>query len=343
MIGKLRIDNLRFMKILITGGAGFMGSNAVKYFLKNYPDVQIVNLDKLTYAGNLENLKEIENDSRYKFIKGDIADEKIIGEIVKDVDVIINYAAETHVDRSILDPKAFITTDVLGTYALLEAAKKHNIKKYIQISTDEVFGSINDGKFTEESPFEPNSPYAASKAGGDHLCRAYFKTYNIPVIVTHSCNFFGPYQYPEKLIPLFITNLLESKKAPVYGDGQQVREWIFTEDHCRAIDMILQKGVIGEVYNIGAGSEVPNIEITKILLKELGKDESFIDYVKDRPGHDRRYAIDSTKLRKLGWQSETNFEDGIKQTVDWYKQNEQWWKRIKSGEYLEYYKKQYQV
>ena len=331
------------MKILITGGAGFMGSNAVKYFLRNYPDVQIVNLDKLTYAGNLENLKDVENNPRYNFIKGDIADEKIVDEAAKDVDVIINYAAETHVDRSILGPKAFITTDVLGTYALLEAAKKYNIKKYIQISTDEVFGSINDGKFTEESPFEPNSPYAASKAGGDHLCRAYFKTYNIPVIVTHSCNFFGPYQYPEKLIPLFITNLLEGKKVPVYGDGQQVREWIFAKDHCRAIDTILQKGVIGEVYNIGAGSEVSNIEITKILLKELGKDESFINYVKDRPGHDRRYAIDSSKLRALGWQPKTNFENGIKQTVSWYKDNEQWWKRIKSGEYLEYYKKQYQV
>ena len=343
MIGRLRIDNLRFMKILITGGAGFMGSNAVKYLLKNYPDFQIVNLDKLTYAGNLENLRDVENNPRYHFIKGDIADERIVGEIVKDVDVIINYAAETHVDRSILDPKAFITTDVLGTYALLEAAKKYNIKKYIQISTDEVFGSIQDGKFREDSPFEPNSPYAASKAGGDHLCRAYFKTYGVPVIVTHSCNFFGPYQYPEKLIPLFITNLLENKKAPVYGDGQQVREWIFTEDHCRAIDMILQKGEIGEVYNIGAGNEITNIEITKILLNELGQDESSIDYVKDRPGHDLRYAIDSTKLRKLGWKPETNFEGGIKQTVSWYKQNEQWWKRIKSGEYLEYYKKQYQV
>lgn len=320
-----------------------MGSNAVKYFLKKYPDVQIVNLDKLTYAGNLENLKEIESDSRYKFIKGDIADEKIVDESAKDVDIIINYAAETHVDRSILDPKAFITTDVLGTYTLLEAAKKYGVKKYIQISTDEVFGSINDGKFTEESPFEPNSPYAASKAGGDHLCRAYFKTYGTPVIMTHSCNFFGPYQYPEKLIPLFITNLLENKKVPVYGNGQQIREWIFTEDHCRAIDAILQKGEIGEVYNIGAGNEIPNIEITKILLNELGKDESSIDYVKDRPGHDRRYAIDSTKLRKLGWQPEVNFEQGIKQTIDWYKQNEQWWKRIKSGEYLEYYKKQYQV
>lgn len=318
-----------------------MGSNAVRYFLKNYSDIQIVNLDKLTYAGNLENLKDIENDSRYKFIKGDISDENLVNEITKDVDVIINYAAETHVDRSILDPKAFITTDVLGTYALLEAAKKHNIKKYIQISTDEVFGSIADGKFNEQSPFEPNSPYAASKAGGDHLCRAYFKTYGVPVIVTHSCNFFGPYQYPEKLIPLFITNLLEGKKVPVYGDGRQVREWIFTQDHCLAIDAILQKGKEGEVYNIGTGSEKTNLEITELLLAGLGKGKSSIEYVKDRPGHDRRYAIDSTKLRSLGWEPQKNFEQGIEKTIQWYKENEDWWKKIKSGEYLEYYKKQY--
>ncbi|HLC99956.1 dTDP-glucose 4,6-dehydratase [Candidatus Kaiserbacteria bacterium RIFCSPHIGHO2_01_FULL_48_10] len=330
------------MKILITGGAGFMGSNAVRYFLKTYPDIQIVNLDKLTYAGNLENLKDIENDSRYRFVKGDIADEKIVDEAVQGVDAIINYAAETHVDRSILEPRAFIVTDVLGTHTLLEAAKKHGIKKYIQISTDEVFGSIAKGKFKETSPFEPNSPYAASKAGGDHLCRAYFQTYGVPTIVTHSCNFFGPYQYPEKLIPLFITNLIEGKKVPVYGDGQQVREWIFTEDHCRAVDVILHKGIAGEVYNIGTGAEITNLEITKLLLQGLGRDESSIDYVKDRPGHDRRYAINSGKLRKLGWKPITSFEQGLAKTIAWYRENESWWKKIKSGEYMEYYKKQYQ-
>ncbi len=330
------------MKILITGGAGFMGSNAVRYFLKTYPDIQIVNLDKLTYAGNSENLKGLENDPRYRFVKGDIADEKIVDEAVKGVDAIINYAAETHVDRSILDPKAFIVTDVLGTHTLLEAARKHEVKKYIQISTDEVFGSIPKGKFKETSPFEPNSPYAASKAGGDHLCRAYFQTYGVPTIVTHSCNFFGPHQYPEKLIPLFITNLIEGKKVPVYGDGQQVREWIFTEDHCRAVDTIVQKGKEGEVYNIGTGSEKTNLEITNLLLAGLGKDESSIEHVKDRPGHDRRYAINSGKLRKLGWKPKVSFEEGISRTIKWYKTNETWWKRLKSGEYLEYYKKQYQ-
>ena len=329
------------MRVLITGGAGFMGSNAIRYFLKKYSDIEIVNLDKLTYAGNPDNLKDIENNSRYRFIKGDIIDRNLLDNTVKDVDVIINYAAETHVDRSILDPKEFIVTDVLGTYSLLESAKKHNIKKYIQISTDEVFGSIQDGKFTEESPFKPNSPYAASKAGGDHLCRAYFKTYDVPVIVTHSCNFFGPYQYPEKLIPLFITNLLENKKIPVYGDGLQAREWISTQDHCQAVDLILQKGKAGEVYNISTGDEIKNIEITKLLLAELNKNDSFIDYVKDRPGHDRRYAIDATKLRVLGWSPKMNFNDGIKQTIEWYKNNEGWWKKIKSGEYLKYYKQQY--
>ena len=329
------------MRVLITGGAGFMGSNAIRYFLKKYSDIEIVNLDKLTYAGNPDNLKDIESNSRYRFIKGDIIDRNLLDNIVKDVDVIINYAAETHVDRSILDPKEFIVTDVLGTYSLLESAKKHNIKKYIQISTDEVFGSIQDGKFTEESPFKPNSPYAASKAGGDHLCRAYFKTYDMPIIVTHSCNFFGPYQYPEKLIPLFITNLLENKKIPVYGDGLQAREWISTQDHCQAVDLILQKGKAGEVYNISTGDEIKNIEITKLLLAELNKNDSFIDYVKDRPGHDRRYAIDATKLRALGWSPKMNFNDGIKQTIEWYKNNEGWWKKIKSGEYLKYYKQQY--
>ena len=329
------------MRVLITGGAGFMGSNAIRYFLKKYSDIEIVNLDKLTYAGNPDNLKDIENNSRYRFIKGDIIDRNLLDNTVKDVDVIINYAAETHVDRSILDPKEFIVTDVLGTYSLLESAKKHNIKKYIQISTDEVFGSIQDGKFTEESPFKPNSPYAASKAGGDHLCRAYFKTHDMPIIVTHSCNFFGPYQYPEKLIPLFITNLLENKKIPVYGDGLQAREWISTQDHCQAVDLILQKGKAGEVYNISTGDEIKNIEITKLLLAELNKNDSFIDYVKDRPGHDRRYAIDATKLRVLGWSPKMNFNDGIKQTIEWYKNNEGWWKKIKSGEYLKYYKQQY--
>lgn len=330
------------MKLLITGGAGFIGSNFIKYILKNHSDWQVVNLDKLTYAGNLENLREVENNKNYSFTKGDIANrgdvEKAIGE---GVDKIINYAAETHVDRSIMEPDAFIRTDILGTYTLLEAAKKHNVAQYIQISTDEVFGSIKEGAFDEASPFCPNSPYAASKAGADHLCRAYFKTYNLPVIVTHTCNVFGPNQYPEKLIPLFITNLLENKKVPVYGQGLQTREWIFTEDHCAGIEFILAKGQAGEVYNIGTGFEKTNLETTKFILQEIGLGDDKIEYVKDRPGHDWRYAINSDKLRGLGWQPQVSWADGLRRTIKWYQENRDWWQKIKSGEYLEYYKKQY--
>jgi len=330
------------MRILITGGAGFMGSNFIKYILKNHSDWQVVNLDKLTYAGNLDNLTEVSQNSNYEFVKGDIANmedvERAIGE---GVDKIINYAAETHVDRSILEPDAFIKTDIFGTYTLLEAVKKYNVAQYIQISTDEVFGSIELGAFDEQSPFAPNSPYAASKAGADHLCRAYFKTYNLPVIVSHSCNVFGPNQYPEKIIPLFITNLLEGKKVPVYGQGQQAREWIFAEDHCRAIETIMEKGESGEVYNIGAGDEKTNLETTKFILQEMGFGEEMIEYVKDRPGHDWRYAINSQKLRGLGWQPGVDWSDGLRRTISWYKENRDWWRKIKSGEYLEYYKKQY--
>ena len=319
-----------------------MGSNFVRYVLKKHPDWQVVNLDKLTYAGNLDNLKEAEESPNYKFIKGDIANtqdvEKAIG---GGVDKIINYAAETHVDRSILEPDAFIKKDVLGTYTLLEAVKRHNVAQYIQISTDEVYGSIETGEFFENSPFEPNSPYSASKAGADYLCRAYFKTYGLNIIVTHACNFYGPNQYPEKLIPLFITNLLEGKKVPVYGQGDQQREWIFTQDHCRAIDLLIEKGQPGEVYNIGTGYRRQNIEITRLILEELGFDESQIEYVKDRPGHDFRYALNSEKLRALGWAPSLSFDEGLCRTIAWYRENENWWKRIKSGEFLEYYKKQY--
>lgn len=323
------------MKILITGGAGFMGSNFIKYIMARRPDWRLVNLDKLTYAGNLDNLRTVENNPRYEFIKGDIANaadvEKAIGE---GVDKIINFAAETHVDRSISDPEAFIRTDVFGTYNLLEAVKKYKVAQYIQISTDEVFGSIESGAFDEASPFQPNSPYAASKAGGDHLCRAYFKTYGLPVIVTHSCNFYGPNQYPEKLIPLFITNLLEGEKVPVYGAGDQTREWIFTEDYCRALELIMEKGEAGEVYNIGTGYEKKNMEVARLILRELVRGEEMIEYVQDRPGHDFRYAINSQKLRKLGWSSSLSFEDGLRRTIEWYKDNEKWWKKIKSGEYI---------
>lgn len=318
------------MKILLTGGAGFMGSHIVRYLLRTKKDVEIVNLDKLTYAGNLENLKDVESDPRYTFIKGDITDQKTVEGIVSQgVDIIINYAAETHVDRSIEEPRAFLQTDIFGTYTLLEAAKKHGVKKFIQISTDEVFGSIEKGEFTENSPFEPNSPYSASKAGGDHLCRAYHATYGVPVIVTHSCNFFGPNQYPEKLLPLFVTNLIEGKKVPLYGDGLNEREWIFTEDHCRAIETIMNNGTIGEVYNIASGWRLNNKTLTDMVLKEFGLGVESIEYVKDRPGHDRRYALNSDKLRTLGWAPESNFGERLHQTIQWYQANREWWKKLK--------------
>lgn len=323
-----------------------MGSHFIKYILEKYPEYEIINFDKLTYAGNPDNLKEVEHNSRYQFIQGDISHAEDVENVFQNnsFDAIINYAAETHVDRSILDPQAFLKTDVFGTYNLLEATKKFGIKKMIQISTDEVFGSIQEGAFTENSPFAPNSPYAAAKAGGDHLCRAYNETFNLPVIVTHSCNFYGTHHYPEKLIPLFITNLLEDKKVPLYGDGNNVREWIHTSDHCRAVDTILHEGKVGEVYNIGSGVEKSNLEITKLILENLNYGEDMIEWVKDRPGHDRRYAIDHSKLTKeLGWEPEKRFEEGIKETIEWYKENEWWWKKLKSGEYLEYYKKQYRI
>ncbi len=330
------------MKFLITGGAGFMGSNFIRYLLDNYPEYEVINFDKLTYAGNLENLKDVEENTRYEFIKGDIADEAAVDQAMRrGIDRIINFAAETHVDRSIQGARSFIMTDVVGTYTLLEAAKKHGVEQYIQISTDEVFGSTESGEFFEDTAFEPNSPYSASKAGGDHLVRAYWKTYGLPAIVTHSCNFYGPYQYPEKLIPLFITNLIESKKIPVYGDGQNMREWIYVPDYCQALDTIIQKGAAGEVYNIGSGERKTNLEVTEMILEQMGFGREMIEYVKDRPGHDWRYAVNSDKLRQLGWQSETNFEQGLRETIDWYRENQAWWKKLKSGEYLEYYKKQY--
>lgn len=332
------------MKLLITGGAGFIGSYFIKYIMEKYPNYEIFNIDKLTYAGNLDNLKEVQDNKNYTFIKGDICDMSTLEKIVQEhkIEAIINYAAETHVDRSIMDPSAFLKTDVFGTYNLLEVTRKFGLQKMIQISTDEVFGSTDDGSFNEKSPFEPNSPYAASKAGGDLLCRSYWVTYQTPVVVTHSCNFYGPNQYPEKIIPLFITNLLEGKKVPLYGDGKNVREFIHVADHCRAIDILLHKAMPGEVYNIGSGDELQNIELTKLILSEMGFGEKMIEYVKDRPGHDRRYAVDASKIKKdFGWKTEIDFESGIKDTINWYKKNEDWWKKLKDGSYKEYYKKQY--
>ncbi len=332
------------MKILVTGGAGFMGSAFIRLVLANHKDDLIVNLDKLTYTGNLENLHEVEKNSRYEFIKGDITDEKLVDRLVADgVDAIVNYAAETHVDRSITSPRDFVTTDILGTFTLLEAARKYNIERYIQISTDEVFGSTEHNKFYEESPFRPSSPYSASKAGADLLCAAYVKTYHLPIVITHSCNVYGPYQYPEKLISLAVTNVLEGSKVPIYGKGQQIREWVYVEDHARAIDFILRLEDPLDVYNIGTGEEITNLELVKRLLGLLGKDDNFLEFVKDRPGHDWRYALDSERLRDTGFKVKIALDTGLKQTVKWYQDNKWWWKKIKSGEYLEYYKKQYGI
>jgi dTDP-glucose 4,6-dehydratase len=330
------------MKILITGGAGFMASNMIHYLLKKYEDIQIVNFDNLTYAGNLKNLEDIQDDSRYTFVKGDISNADDVDKAVEGVDLIINYAAETHVDRSILEPRAFLETNILGVFTLLEAVRKHNIPRMVHISTDEVYGAVMEGESKEGDVYDPRSPYSASKAAADHLCRAYFVTYGTPVVVTNSVNFYGPYQFPEKLIPLFTMNLREGKTVPVYGDGMQIREWIYTEDHCRAIDLIAEKGRLGETYNIGTGYRVPNMDVVRKLLELTGRGEDAIEYVKDRAGHDRRYALDATKLKtELGWEPQVSFEEGLAKTVKWYEDNQEWIDACRSGEYQEYYEKQY--
>lgn len=330
------------MNLLITGGAGFIGSNFIRYILETYPDYRIINLDKLTYSGNLENLRDVERYPRYGFVKGDIYDSKIVNSLArKKPDAIIHFAAESHVDRSILDSHEFILTNVLGTKILLDAAHTYKIGRFMHISTDEVYGSIKEGVFREDDPLHPNSPYAASKAASDLLALAYHKTYGTPVIITRSSNNFGPYQYPEKVIPLFVTNLLEGKKIPLYGDGRNVRDWIYVMDNCAAIDTVLHKGNVGEIYNVSGGNERTNLEITRFILEELGKDEGSIQYVEDRPGHDFRYSVDSTKLKHLGWEAKYRFREALRDTIAWYRNNTDWWKKLKSGEYLEYYKKQY--
>jgi len=320
------------LKILITGGAGFIGSNFIHYMFKKYDDVKIVNYDKLTYAGNLDNLRDIEKDPRYKFIKGDICNSKIVDGIIKreEINQIVNFAAESHVDRSIIGPEAFIKTDIFGSFTLLEACRKFDVERYVQISTDEVYGSIEKGSFKETDPLSPSSPYSSSKASADLLVNSYFVTYKVPVLITRSSNNFGPYQYPEKLMPLFIINALHDKFLPVYGDGLQVRDWLYVEDNCNAIDLVLKKGKVGEKYNVGADNEHTNIEITNIILKELKKPASLIKHVTDRPGHDRRYSLDSNKIKKLGWKPERsqNFENTMKETVQWYAKNEWWWKKL---------------
>jgi dTDP-glucose 4,6-dehydratase len=319
------------MNILVTGGCGFIGSNFIRYLLENRPSATIFNLDKLTYAGNRENLRGIEDDPRYRFIFGDICDPVLVRDLIRDEDIttIIHFAAESHVDRSISDASVFIRTNVLGTFTLLDAALSSNVKRFIHISTDEVYGSIRTGSFREGDPLNPSSPYSSSKAASDLIARSYFITHDLPVIVTRCTNNYGPCQNPEKLIPLFITNLLEGKKVPVYGTGRNVRDWIHVLDHCRAIECILERGTPGEIYNIGSGNERSNIEITRKILAETSRDESYIEYVKDRPGHDFRYSLDSSKLESLGWKPGYSFEGGLRETVEWYRDNAWWWHPLK--------------
>jgi len=317
------------LNLLITGGSGFIGSNFIRHMLEKYPNCKIFNLDKLTYAGNLDNLKDIENNPKYSFVRGDICDPAVVDKVMQNVNHVVHFAAESHVDRSIEDGSVFVRTNVLGTYTLLESAMKHGIMKFIHVSTDEVYGSIKEGSFKETDMLTPSSPYSSSKAGSDLIAQSYYITYKLPVIITRCTNNFGPYQYPEKLIPLFITNLLENRNVPVYGTGKNVRDWIYVLDHCRAIDFVLHNGSIGEIYNIGGGVEKTNLEITWKILAMLSKDESMIEYVKDRPGHDLRYSLDCSKLRELGWRPEYNFDEALAETIKWYVENRWWWEKLK--------------
>ena len=329
------------MRILVTGGAGFIGSNYVRYVLREHPEDSVLNLDKLTYAGNLENLREVESDPRYSFVQGDICDEAVVGEAMGQVEAVVNFAAESHVDRSILSAGSFIDTDIKGLYVLLEAARKHGIERFLHISTDEVYGSIEEGSFSEEDRFNPSSPYAASKAGGELVATAYAHTFDYPITITRGSNTYGPHQYPEKMIPLFITNAIDDQPLPLYGDGGNVRDWLYVEDHCRGADTVLRKGKRGEAYNLGADQERTNVEVTRQVLGLLGKGEELIKFVPDRPGHDRRYSVSSAKAKELGWRPAVKFEEGLARTVAWYRGNEGWWRRLKDEKYQEYYRRQY--
>lgn len=334
------------MKILVTGGAGFIGSNFIHFILNKYKDYEIINLDALTYAGDKSSLEVWGNDSRYRFVRGDICDKNLVDSLVNECDAIVHFAAESHVDRSINDATSFIQTNIFGTFTLLESARNHGNKRFHHISTDEVFGSLgldDRSKFNERTNYNPRSPYSASKAGSDHLVRAYYETYGLPITITNCSNNFGPYQFPEKFIPLAITNIVEGKKVPVYGDGLYVRDWLYVVDHCRAIDLVLNKGKVGETYLVGGMTkDIPNLEVVKQILKIMGVQESSIEYVKDRPGHDRRYAVDWSKIQsELGWKPEHDFEEWLEKTVQWYRENENWWKDIKTGAYQKYYQEQY--
>jgi len=329
------------MKILVTGGAGFIGSNFVRHVLTSHPGDAVVNLDKLTYAGNPENLRDVEADSRYRFVKGDICDGAAVREAMGGVDAVVHFAAETHVDRSNLGADDFLRTNVTGTFTLLEAARELRIGRFLAVSTDEVYGSIAEGAAREGDALNPSNPYSASKAAADLLARAYWITHRLPVLITRSSNNFGPYQYPEKVIPLFVTNAIEDRALPLYGDGRNVRDWLYVLDNCAAIDLVLRRGADGEIYNVGGAAEVQNVTLTRRILSLLGKPESLITPVADRPGHDRRYALDSGKVRALGWAPATSFEDALAATVEWYRAHEAWWKPIKSGAFQQYYRTQY--
>ena len=336
------------MRLLVTGGAGFIGANFIIYWLKHHAEDEIVNFDKLTYAGNLENLTSVEKNPKYRFVQGDICLLSDVAPVMDGVDIVVHFAAESHVDRSILEAAPFITTNVVGTQVLLEAALKAKVKRFHHVSTDEVFGALSLdtlNKFHEDTPYDPRSPYSASKAGSDHLVRAYYHTFGLPITITNCSNNYGPYQFPEKLIPLAITNLLEGKKVPIYGDGKYVRDWLYVDDHCRAIDAVITRGKIGETYCVGGLTEdMSNLAIIRNILTIMGKDESHIVYVTDRPGHDRRYAVDWTKIQtELGWKPENDFNTWLTTTIHWYEKNEDWWKRVKNGTYKEYYAKQYKT
>ena len=331
-------------RILVTGGCGFIGSNFVVHLVENRPDLSVVTLDKLNYAGNLANLARIEGNPRHRFVKGDICDRELVEGLLADgVDVIVNLAAETHVDRSIKDAAPFIMNNVMGVETLLSSALHCGVERFVQIGTDEVYGSLGkEGTFTEESPLQPNNPYSASKAAADLLIRAYHRTHGLNAVITRCTNNYGPFQFPEKAIPVFITNAVSDRPIPVYGDGMHVRDWIYVEDHCRAVEMIMERGRAGEVYNIGGGNEMPNIEMVRTILKELGKPESLIQHVKDRPGHDRRYALDSSKLqRELGWKPKVSLKDGLSRTIRWFRENQEWLNGVRSGAYMEYYRTHY--
>jgi dTDP-glucose 4,6-dehydratase len=329
------------VKLLVTGGSGFIGSNFVRHVLTSHPDDHVVNLDKLTYAGNPANLADLERDPRYTFVRGDICDAAIVRDAIRGVDAVVNFAAESHVDRSLMEPDAFLKTDVYGVFTLLEAVKELRIGRFLHISTDEVYGSVDRGSSRESDPLRPTNPYSASKAGGDLLALAYWQTHRVPVLITRSSNNFGAYQYPEKVIPLFVTNALEDKPLPLYGDGRNVRDWLYVLDNCAALDLVLRKGNEGEIYNVGGGHEVENVVLTRQILQLTGKPETLIKPVKDRPGHDRRYSVDSKKIRQLGWTPRHRFGEALAATVAWYREHPTWWQPLKSGEFRAYYDKQY--